>query len=113
MMASKNGLINILKHRLTETETKVLALGSNFVVSQKTIPKQKIISEGLRLLPAFAANITGSKIVSAPNSSTKVPSNLTNEEKQALGNLSKNTEIIITHADKGNCTVVLDKPDYD
>ena len=41
------------------------------------------------------------------------PSNLTNEKKQAFGNLSKNKEIIIKHADKGNYTVVLDKSDYD
>ena len=38
-------VINMSKHWLTETETKVLALGSNFAVSQKTIPKQKIISK--------------------------------------------------------------------
>ena len=63
--ADSKWLINISKHRLTETETKVLALGSNFAVSQKTVPKQKIISEaekGLRLLPASVANITRSKI---------------------------------------------------
>ena len=47
------------------------------------------------------------------NSSKEVSSNLTNEEKQALRNLLKNKKIIITHADKGNCTVVLDKSDYD
>ena len=63
--ADTRWVINISKHRLTETETKVLALGSNFAVSQKTIPKQKIISEaekGLRLLPAPVANITRSKL---------------------------------------------------
>ena len=58
-------------------------------------------------------NLGGFKKVSVLNSSKKVPSNLTNEEKQALGNSSKNKEIIITHADKGNCTMVLDKSDYD
>ena len=114
--ADSKWVINISKHRLTEMKTKVLALGSNFAVSQKTIPKQKIISEvekGLRLLSASVGNITRSKIVSVLNSSKKVPSNITNEEKQALRNLSKNKEIIITHADNGNCSVVLDKSDYD
>ena len=47
------------------------------------------------------------------NSSKKVPSNFFNEEKQALPNLSKNEVIIITHTDKGNCPVILDKYDYD
>ena len=78
-------MINISKHRLTET--KVLALDSNFAVLRKTIPKQKIISEAeesLRLLPASVANITRSKVVSVLNSSKKVPSYLTNEEKQAF-----------------------------
>ena len=50
------------------------------------------------------------KIVSVLNSSKKVPFILSNEEKQALRNWS-NKEIITTHADKGNCTVVLDKSD--
>ena len=78
-------MTNISKHRLTETETKVLALDSNFAVSQKTIPKQKLISKvekGLRLFPAPVANITSSKIVSILNSSKKVPSNLTNEKNK-------------------------------
>ena len=70
------------------------------------------MQKGLRLLPTSVANITRSKIVSVLNSLKKVPSNLTNEGKQALQNLSKNKKIIITHADKGNCTVVLDKSDY-
>ena len=39
--------------------------------------------KGIQLLPAPVANITRSKIVSILNSSKKVPSNLTNEEKQA------------------------------
>ena len=76
--------INISKHRLTKTKTKVLALGSNFGVSQKTIPKQKIISKaekGLRLFPISVTNITRNKIISVINSYKKVPSNLTNEEK--------------------------------
>ena len=115
--ADSKWVINISKHRLTtKTETKVLALGSNFALSQKTIPKKKIISEaekGLRLLPAPVANITRSNIVSVINSSKTVPSNLTNKEKQALRNMSKNEGTIITHADKGNCTVVLDTSDYD
>ena len=78
-------VINISKHGLTNTETKVLALGSNFGVLQKTISKQKIISEvekGLQLLSASVANITRSKIVGILNSSKKVPSNLTNEENK-------------------------------
>ena len=82
---------------------------------RKEFPDKKLYRSRKRstILPAPLANITRSKIVSVLNSSKKVPSNLTNEEKQALRNLSKNKEIIITDADKGHCTVVLDKSDYD
>ena len=50
----KNWVINLSKHKLTETETDVLSLGLNFAVTKKTLPKQNIIAEvekGIRKLP--------------------------------------------------------------
>ena len=40
-------------------------------------------------------------------------SNLTSSEIKTLNNLTKNVEIRICKADKGNSTVILDKTDYD
>ena len=38
--------------------------------------------------------------------------NITREEKQAMNNLKANDSIVIIKADKGNCTVVMDKSRY-
>ena len=39
--------------------------------------------------------------------------NLSIEEKKALKNLRDDTNIVITKADKGNCTVIIDKDKYE
>ena len=46
------------------------------------------------------------------NNKRKLKKNLTNNEKKALIDLSKNNEISICKANKGNCTVILDRTDY-
>ena len=39
--------------------------------------------------------------------------NIDKEEEQALKELKKAKDIMILKADKGNCTVIMDRPDYD
>ena len=47
-------------------------------------------------------------------SNAKPPqSNLTKDETESLQKLQGYDEIIVLSADKGNCTVVMDKSDYD
>ena len=50
-------------------------------------------------------DILNKKHKSIPNLSTK--------EKKALKNLRNDTNIVITKADKGNCTVIIDKDKYE
>lgn len=38
--------------------------------------------------------------------------NLTREEQEALRELKSNENIVVVRADKGNCTVVMNKRDY-
>lgn len=44
----------------------------------------------------------------------KLPSqNITKEENKALGDLTKDKNIVLVPADKGKCVVILNKSDYD
>ena len=107
----KNWFINLSKQKLTETETDVLRLGLNFGVTQKTIPKQNIIAEVE--IPNTSANIIRGKIVNTLNQPNTHQPNLTSEQRKALQILIKQVDLVITRADKGNCTVILDKSDYE
>ena len=93
-----------------------MSLGLNFAVTQKTIPKQNIIAEiekGIRKIPNASANIIRSKIVNTLNQPNTHQPNLTSEQRKALQVLKKRDDLVITYADKGNCTVILDKLDYE
>ena len=92
-----------------------MARGLNFAVLSNVIPKQQILAEiekGIQKLPEHSANLIRNQVVSVLNNKRKFKKNLTNNEKKALLNLSKKNEISICKADKGNCTVILDRTDY-
>ena len=108
-------VINLSKHTLTEDESKVLVRGLNFAVSSNVIPKQQILAEiekGIQKLPEHSANLIRNQVVSVLNNKRKLKKNLTNYEKKALIDLSKNNEISICKANKDNCTVILDRTNY-
>ena len=107
----KNWVINLSKQKLTETETDVLRLGLTFGATQKIIPKQNIIAEVE--IPNASANIIRGKIVNTLNQPNTHQPNLTSEQRKALQVLIKQVDLVITRADKGNCTVILDKSDYE
>ena len=92
-----------------------MSLGLNFAVTQKTITKQNIIAEvekGIQKIPNASANIIRGKIVNTLNQSNTHQPNLTSEQRKALQVLIKRDDLVITRADKSNCTVILDKSDY-
>ena len=45
--------------------------------------------------------------------SNNMPKNLTSDEQKAIKTLQNNKNLVITEADKGNCTVVMNAADYD
>ena len=111
-----NWVINLSKQELSKAEQAVLNRGLNFAVTPKTTKNQDIIAEvekGIRKLPHSAANIIRSKVVNILNQPNSRQSNLTIEETKALKTLANRDDLVITRADKGNCTVVLDKSDYE
>ena len=89
--------------------------GLNFAVSSNVIPKQQILAEiekGIQKLSEHSANLFRNQVVNVLNNKRKLKKNLTNNEKKALIDLSKNNEISIFKADRGNCTVILDRTEY-
>ena len=100
-------VINMSARKLTPVEENVLALGLNFAVVPCIIPKEEIVQ---RLEP----ELYHLKSDAACNIRTRLPrSNLSKNQKDAVGNLRTDKSIHILKADKGNATVILNRTDYD
>ena len=114
-------MLTFLIKNLSEDERKVLLLGLNFAVLQDYIPKTEIlanIEKGIKNLSDNTSSIIRSKVVDILNKKYKSIPNLSIKERKALKkkkkkNLRNDTNIVITKADKGNCTVIIDKDKYE
>ena len=108
---------NLSSKSLTPTQTSVLEKGFNFALSPKSLPMVDIIcgvEEGLRKVNDAAAVSTARSKVAGVLKTARLPKrNIDKEEEQALKELKKDKDIVILKADKGNCTVIMDRPDYD
>ena len=102
--------------RLTPVEEDVLALGLNFAVVPRVLPKEEFVQ---RLEPKLyqmtndAASNIRVQITEVLRRATLPASNLTKNKKDALRNLRADKSIHILKADKGNATVILDRLEYD
>jgi len=88
----------------------------NFAIAPKEVPIKDILAsveEGLQGIPPSEANLIRGKVVSTIQNKKRSISALTKKEHLALQQLKKDPSIIITKADKGNITTVLDKEGYD
>ncbi len=93
--------------KLTLVEEDVLALGLNFAVVPRIIPKEEIVQ---RLEPKLYHLMNDA----ACNIHARLPrSNLSKNQKDAVRNLRTVKSIHILKADKGNATVILNRTDYD
>ena len=108
---------NISKCPLSITETEVLALGLNFVVTPARLPISDFVT-GIeaatgRLTPEMAHHLKTEATEYLKKKRTPcAPSNLVKQHREALNKLRRDGSIIILPADKGNATVVMDKIDY-
>ena len=105
---------NISSRNLSQAEKQFLQKGLNFAVSTKNVPVTKIISatESAICRGSFELNTAGERRthINASILSAKIPkSNFTKEEVCALNALRKDNSITILPADKGRCTIILDK----
>ena len=70
------------------------------------------IEKSIKNLPDNTTS-TRSKVVDVLNKKHRSILNLSIKEKKILKNLRDDTNIMITKADKGNCTVIIDKDKYE
>jgi hypothetical protein len=110
-------VINMMSaRRLTPVEEDVLALGLNFAVVPRVLPKEEFVQ---RLEPKLyhmtndAASNICVQITEVLRRAMLPASNLTKNKKDALRNLRADKSIHILKADKGNATVILDRLEYD
>ncbi|KAI8516403.1 hypothetical protein Bbelb_049840 [Branchiostoma belcheri] len=109
---------NLSSHTLTEPEKSLLSKGLNFAVAPNKIPSIDIVTEtesAIRRarLPQRQAEALRTKVATTLKVSKPPASNITREEGTALKDLATDQDILILPADKGRCTVVLDREQYD
>ncbi len=106
---------NLSSRPLSVTEKEVLAKGLNFAVSPDRIPHVELITATESAikhnnLSTSDADQLRNKVTSCL-ASAKLPNpNLDKQQRDAIKTLGSDDDIIILPADKGRCTVVLDKP---
>ena len=109
-------VVNISSRRLQSNETSLLRKGLNFAITPRTVPTKEILAsvEAARYnLPREKQDATRAEIYGVLKQA-KPPKqqNLTREERRALKDLKSDENIVIIRADKGNCTVVMNRTDY-
>ena len=99
---------------LSPNKEAVLKKGMNFAVTPRQIPVDDVIAGvegGLKDLAGSDVDRARVKIAGVLTSCKPPPSNLPWSLQKALNNLKKD-DIMILPADKGRCTVVMDKVEY-
>ena len=112
-----NFIKNISSRVLDEHEKTVLSYGMKHSLAPKHLPTAKILASVESAiyrenLSAEAKETVRAKVASTLQTSPKPVSNLTKAEREALSRLRKDDSIVITPADKGRVTVVMDKSEY-
>ena len=107
---------NFSSKSLTHTQTNVLEKAL-ILLSPKSLPMVDItcgVEEGLRKASNPAAvSIACSKVARVLKTARPPRRNIDKEEEQALKELKEDKDIVILKADKGNCTVIMNRSDYD
>ena len=101
---------------MNTTETIALQKGTNFALAPKKIPTAEIVAaveSGISGLPVKDKLVLRSQVTQVLQRASVPPPNLPQAELRALYNLRKNQDRLVIPADKGNCTVVMDRKDYD
>ena len=94
---NSNWVMNLSNCSLTPMQNQVLALGLNYSVVPKDVPKRQIIAsaeKAIRKLPAHRAPLVRSKLIKTTGSYGRVTPNLSTEEKIAIKELRSNKKIL-------------------
>ena len=109
-------VLDISSKPLNTTETIALQKGTNFALAPKNIPTAEIVAaveNGISALPVEDKLVLRSQVAQVLQRASAPPPNLPQAELRALYNLRKDQDRLVIPADKGNCTVVMDRKDYD
>ena len=101
---------------MSEAQTQVLQLGLNFAAAPTQIPTDRILAAVGKSLTKFTvkeANHVRSKVIGVIKNHRPPKPSLNSEETKALKELRNDQNLVISKADKGKTTVVMDKTDYD
>ena len=112
----KKWVVNLSGTKLSEAQTHVLQLGLNFAAAPTQIPTHRILAAVEKSLTKFTvgeANHVRSKVIGVTKNHRPSKSTLSSEETKALKELRNDQNLVISKAEKGNTTVVMDKTDYD
>ena len=111
---TKEMVYNASRCKLSSTQTSVLAKGLNFAVVPHTdkLPTDDFIVATAQL-PGKDKNKLRNEVAGLLCSFNPPLSNIAKEERKALEDLKKVSSITILPANKGKCTVVMDKEEYE
>ena len=111
----KRWVINRSSRPLTDTETRFLARGLGHAITPDKIPHEEFIlatESACKMLPPEERPSMRAEIAGILRSAKPPKPNISREEREAAKTLAKDDSILILPADKGRCTVILDKPQY-
>ena len=107
---------NLSDRNLTDHEFTVLSKGGNFAIAPKKVPIDEYVAateQACVLISNKGEKAALRGEISEILSSAKPPrSNLTYNERIALRDLRSDDSIVLLPADKGKCTVVMNKAEY-
>ena len=110
-------VLNISSKPLTDTEMKsALQKRMNFAIAPKKIPTAEFVAaveDSITKLSAEEKLTVRARVSEVLSRAHPPESNIPSSEMKALQDLRKDKSRLIISADKGNCTVVMDRKDYD
>ena len=103
---------------MTLAQESILSKGLNFAPAPRSIPTAQLVAAVENTIfksqvPQEAKNRARTRIVGVLAKARPPASNLKPEETKALKQIKSDMSLAIVPADKGNCTVVLDRVQYD
>lgn len=109
-------VVNLSRRELSATEKQVLSKGLNFAVTPAKVDYKELVADveaALRGLDNGEAAWARREVAMVLKSHKRGVSNLSREERDAVGELASLEEVKILQADKGGAVVVMDKAEYD
>ena len=115
----KSWVKNLSSRQFSKSETEVLSKGMKFAAAPRKVPVLDFVcgvEKGLKKVAheyKSLVDLVRSRVTQVLSNAKSPQSNLTKDETESLQKLQGYDDIIVLSADKGNCTVVMDKSDYD